>query len=119
MFILNQDGDCCEEIKSVSVKLSYTPQVLAAAIQRRENIMEKVYNYGSTSAALLAADKAEQDFLKYQPTISLIFINEKKFATYDHKDKGDYVFKKIIEDLRNKEHFLDLSTLQIPMEALL
>ena len=119
MFILNQDRNCCEEVKAVSIKISYSPEILVAAIQRRENIMEKVYNYGSTSAALAAADKAELEFLKYQPTIALIYINGEKFATYDHKDKGDYVFKKIIEDLRNKEHFLDLSTLQIPMEALL
>ena len=119
MFILNQEGNCCEEVRAVSIKSSYSPTILAAAIQRRENIMEKVYNYGSTSAAIEAADKAEREFLKYQPQISLIYVNGEKFATYDHKDKGDYVFKKIIEDLRNKEHFLDLSTLQIPMEALL
>lgn len=86
MFIVNDMGNICEEVRSVKIDL-----------RKNESTMDKV---------LKKKEKLEKE-LEYEFEIAVIYVNDKEFGSYSKK-AGEAIFHEIISALNRREILFDL-----------
>jgi len=111
MYIVNQNGDRCENVDKLRYELNYDNKTLDALKKINDKLYAKVYNWGSVENCLNAIKKAQSEYLIYNKCkkIMRIYVNENQFAIFKDVFKGLEVFDIILDCLKANDTLFNLS----------
>lgn len=109
MFIVNDRGNICEEVRSITMGLRENESVMQKIMKKQEELEDNFpltpfSTYSSRIQELLHKYITEN---KLELEISVIYINDKEFGIY-RKSFGEAIFEEIINALKRGEILFDL-----------
>ena len=109
MFIVNDRGNICEEVRSITMGLRKNESLMQKIMKKQEELEDNFpltpfSTYSSRIQALLHKYIEEN---KLELELSVIYINDKEFGIY-RKSFGEAIFQEIINALKRGEILFDL-----------
>ena len=109
MFIVNDRGNICEEVRSITMGLRENESVMQKIMKKQEELedyfpLTPFSTYSSRIQELLHKYITEN---KLELELSVIYINDKEFGIY-RKSFGEAIFQEIINALKRGEILFDL-----------
>lgn len=109
MFIVNDRGNICEEVRSITMGLRENESVMQKIMKKQEELEDNLHltpfsTYSSRIQELLHKYITEN---KLELELSVIYINDKEFGIY-RKSFGEAIFEEIINALKRGEILFDL-----------
>lgn len=109
MFIVNDRGNICEEVRSITMGLRENESVMQKIMKKQEELEDNFpltpfSTYSSRIQELLHKYITEN---KLELELSVIYINDKEFGIY-RKSFGEAIFEEIINALKRGEILFDL-----------
>lgn len=109
MFIVNDRGNICEEVRSITMGLRENESVMQKIMKKQEELEDNLHltpfsTYSSRIQELLHKYITEN---KLELELSVIYINDKEFGIY-RKSFGEAIFGEIINALERGEILFDL-----------
>lgn len=112
MFLINKGGSSVIEVNQVDMRLEYDERTKEKAIEIRERIMAKCYNYGSTANAENVASERVRNFLCDKKPICRILVNGKWYYGDYNEEQGKIVFEEIVNALKNESVYFDMRDIE-------
>lgn len=109
MFIVNDRGNICEEVRSITMGLRENESVMQKIMKKQEELEDNFVltpfsTYSNRIQELLDKYITEN---KLELELSVIYINDKEFGIYT-KSFGEAIFGEIINALKRGEILFDL-----------
>ncbi len=109
MFIVNDRGNICEEVRSITMGLRKNESLMQKIMKKQEELEDNFpltpfSTYSSRIQELLHKYIEEN---KLELELSVIYINDKEFGIY-RKSFGEAIFQEIINALKRGEILFDL-----------
>lgn len=109
MFIVNDRGNICEEVRSITMGLRENESVMQKIMKKQEElednfVLTPFLTYSNRIQELLDKYITEN---KLELELSVIYINDKAFGIY-RKSFGEAIFGEIINALKRGEILFDL-----------
>ena len=115
MFIVNQNGDECAQIRAVSYYLDYDALVKEKLREIYKKTSGASYHFGSTQRAEQVAKQRQEEYLVQHKCEKILYllINGNLFAKYEDVEDGKKVFQHILNSIECDRTLVDLSKLHI------
>lgn len=109
MFIVNDRGNICEEVRSITMGLRENESVMQKIMKKQEELegvvsLSPFSSYTSRIQELLHKYITEN---KLELELSVLYINNKEFGIY-RKSFGEAIFQEIINALKRGKILFDL-----------
>lgn len=111
MFVVNQDGNSCEEAKKIHYIIDYDREVIEDLEKIYRRIHTKVYNWGSEENCLRGIREEQNRYIRNNncQKVVTLYVNERKFGVYKKINEGKSVFNMITEGIKKGITLIDLS----------
>lgn len=109
MFIVNDRGNICEEVRSITMVLRENESIMQKIMKKKEELEDNFSltpfsSYSSRIKELLHKYITDN---KLELELSVLYINDKEFGIY-RKSFGESIFQEIINALKRGEILFDL-----------
>ena len=115
MFIVNQNGDECELLRSVSYYVGYDEVVKNALKEIDNRALDNSYNFGGVLEAKKISKQRQMDYLATQKDRKMLYlvVNGNEFAKYYDIEHGEKIFSYVVSSIAEEKKIIDLSKLNV------